>query len=44
VLIWCLRPRQNMERITNGGKMIEAKQIEIKPPMPRLADRRYRRM
>jgi hypothetical protein len=38
------RRLQNMERITNGGKMIEAKQVETKTPMPRLADRRYRRV
>ena len=39
------RRLQNMERIANGnGKMIEAKQVETKTPMPRLADRRYRRV
>jgi hypothetical protein len=36
---------QNMERINNGnGQMIEPKQVETKTPMPRLADRRYRRV
>jgi hypothetical protein len=39
------RRLQNMERISNGNaKMIEAKQVETKTPMPRLADRRYRRV
>ena len=36
----------NMERIANG-KVIEAKpapQTEVKPPMPRVADRRFRRI
>jgi hypothetical protein len=30
----------NKQKITNGN----SPEIEIKPPMPRLADRRYRRM
>jgi hypothetical protein len=39
------RRLQNMERISNGNaKMIEAKQVETKTPMPRLGDRRYRRV
>jgi hypothetical protein len=39
------RRLQNMERIDNGNaKMIEAKQVETKTPMPRLGDRRYRRV
>jgi hypothetical protein len=39
------RRLQNMERISNGNaKMIEAKQVETNTPMPRLADRRYRRV
>jgi hypothetical protein len=39
------RRLKNMERINNGNaKMIEAKQVETKTPMPRLGDRRYRRV
>jgi hypothetical protein len=42
------RRLQNMERINNGdGGIVEAKpvpQIETKPQMPRVADRRYRRI
>jgi hypothetical protein len=42
------RRLQNLQRINNGnGGMIEAKpvpQVEMKPPMPRVADRRYRRI
>jgi hypothetical protein len=38
----------NMQRINNGnGGVIEAKptpMIETKPPMPRVADRRFRRL
>jgi hypothetical protein len=40
------RRLQNMERINSGGT-IEAKpvpQVEAKPQMPRVADRRYRRI
>src|SRR5262245_7497227 len=36
---------KNMERVNNGnGRTIEAPPVETKPPMPRLADRRYRRL
>jgi hypothetical protein len=36
---------QNMERVNNGNaRTIEAPPVETKPPMPRLADRRYRRL
>jgi len=36
---------KNMERVNNGNaKTIEAPPVETKPPMPRLADRRYRRI
>jgi hypothetical protein len=40
------RRLQNMERV-NNGKVIEAKpvaQVETKPQMPRVADRRFRRI
>ena len=35
---------QNYERVKNGG-LIEANRepVEVKPPLPRIADRRYRR-
>ena len=36
---------KNMERINNGNaRTLEAPPVETKPPMPRLADRRYRRI
>ena len=38
---------KNMERIEREratGKVIEAPKVEVKPPLPRLADRRYRRL
>ena len=42
------RRLRNMERISNGnGGVIEAKpapQIETKPQMPRVADRRFRQI
>jgi hypothetical protein len=42
------RRLQNMERVSNGnGGTIEAKpvpQVETKPQMPRVADRRFRRI
>jgi hypothetical protein len=42
------RRLQNMDRIANGnGKVIEAKpipQVETRPAMPRVADRRFRRI
>ena len=36
---------QNYERVKNGG-LIDANRepVEVKPPLPRLSDRRYRRM
>jgi hypothetical protein len=35
----------NMERVNNSnGRIIEAPPVETKPPMPRVADRRYRRI
>jgi len=39
------RRLRNMERVNNGnGRIIEAPPVETKPPMPRLTDRRYRRI
>jgi hypothetical protein len=39
------RRLQNMERINNGNaRTNEAPPVETKPPMPRIADRRYRRI
>jgi hypothetical protein len=35
---------KNMERVNKGnGRTIEAPPVEMKPPMPKLTDRRYRR-
>jgi hypothetical protein len=35
---------KNMERVNNGNaRTIEAPPVETKPPLPRLADRRFRR-
>jgi hypothetical protein len=42
------RRLKNMERINNGyGRIVEAPhvpQVEARPQMPRVADRRYRRI
>lgn len=39
------RRLRNMERVNNSNaRIIEAPPVETKPPMPRLADRRYRRL
>jgi hypothetical protein len=39
------RRLQNMERINDGnGRIIEAPEIEMKPPKPHINDRRFRRI
>jgi hypothetical protein len=39
------RRLRNMKRISNGnGRIIDVPQVETKPQMPRVADRRFRRI